>query len=148
VTDYAALLSAIHRVFPSCRLEPVAKAELDAISRRFPGVPQHYLAFLRQVGWGSLGDNFMLYSGLVEPDVIFDAETAPGLVGLVFLGDNFAGEVVGFDTRDGWRLVAFDNSYSADPEPQERRTLAEFIAERLAHCETGVSETSADRSGD
>jgi hypothetical protein len=148
VTDYAALLAAIHRVFPTCRLEPVAEPEMAAISRRFPGVPEHYLEFLRHIGWGSLGDNIMLYSGLVAPDEIFDAETAAGLVGVVFLGDDFSGEVVGFDTRDGWRLVGFDNSYSAEPEPQEARTLAEFIAERLAYCEPGEPEPSADRPRD
>lgn len=140
MTDYAALLSAIHRVFPNCRLQPVAKPDLDDVSKQFPGVPQHYLAFMQQVGWGSLGDNFMLYSGLVEPHEIFDSETAAGLVGLVFPGDDFAGEVVGFDTQEGWRLVAFDNSYSAEAEPQEPKTLAEFIAERHAHYEAGESE--------
>jgi hypothetical protein len=148
VTDYAALLAAIHRVFPACRLEPVADPDLAAIGRQFPDVPGHYLEFLRQVGWGSLGDNFMLYSGLVAPDEIFDAETAAGLAGIVFLGDNFAGEVVGFDTRDGWRLVSFDNSVSPEPDPQEARTLAEFIAERLAYCESGEPEASADRPRD
>jgi hypothetical protein len=148
VTDYAALLAAIHRVFPACRLEPVAEPELAAISRRFPGVPEHYLDFLRHVGWGSLVDNFMLYGGLVEPDEIFDAETAAGLAGIVFLGDNFAGEVVGFDTRDGWRLVGFDNSFSPVPDPQEARTLAEFIAERIAYCEPGEPEAPSDRPRD
>ena len=113
--------------------------------KRFPDVPGHYLEFLQHVGWGSLGDNFMLYSGLVEPDGIFDAETAAGLAGIVFLGDNFAGEVVGFDMRDRWRLVGFDNSYSAEPDPQEAKTLAEFIAERIAWCESGEPEAPADR---
>lgn len=145
MTDYATLRAAIHRVFLTCRLEPVAEPELAVIRSRFPGVPEHYLDFLRHVGWGWLGDNFMLYSGLVEPDEIFDAETAAGLAGLVFLGDNFAGEVVGFDTRDAWRLVGFDNSYSAEPEPQEARTLEEFIADRVAHCESGEPEAPADR---
>ncbi len=99
-------------------------------------------------GGGSLGDNFMLYSGLVDPDEIFDAETAAGLAGIVFLGDNFAGEIVGFDTRDGWQLVAFDNSVSADPDPQEARTLAEFIAERIAYCEPGEPGATADSPRD
>jgi hypothetical protein len=148
VTDYAALLAAIHRVFPACRLEALAEPELAAISRRFPGVPEHYLEFLRHVGWGSLGDNFMLYSGLVEPDEIFDSETAASLPGLVFFGDNFAGEVVGFDTRDAWRLVGFDNSYLPEPNPQEVKTLGEFIAERIAWCESGEPEAPADRPRD
>ena len=145
VIDYAQLLAAIHRVFPASRLEPVAEPELAAMRRQFPRVPEHYLEFLRRVGYGSLGDNFMLYSGLCEPDEIFDAHTAVGLAGIVFFGDNFAGWIVGFDTRDGWRLVGFDNSVSPDPDPEEARTVAEFIAARIADCECGEPGAPADR---
>jgi hypothetical protein len=47
-----------------------------------------------------------------------------------------------------WRLVGFDNSDSAEPELQEAGTLAEFIAERVAHCESGEPEAPADRPCD
>jgi hypothetical protein len=133
---FGPLLSTLRRVFPNSRLEPVAEPKLAAIRKQYPDVPEHYLAFLRNVGYGSLGDTFMIYSGPVESGEIFDPQTAAGLDGLLFFGDNFAGWVVGFDTRRGWRLVGFDNSYHAEPEPEQARTIGEFIAQRLADQES------------
>jgi hypothetical protein len=73
----------------------------------------------------------MIYSGPVEPGEIFDPQTADALDGLLFLGDDFAGWVVGFDTRRGWRLVGVDHG-TPDAEPQGARTVGEFVARRLA----------------
>jgi hypothetical protein len=131
--DFGPLLTALRRVFPASRLEPVAEPELAAIRRQHPGVPQHYLAFLRQVGYGSLGRSFMVYSGLVESDEIFGARSAT-LDGVVFFGDNFAGTVVGFDTRHGWRLVGVDD-HTLEVDPEAARTVGEFIARRVAEQE-------------
>lgn len=135
VEDFGPLLTALQRVFPTCQLVRVSEPELVAIRQRHSDVPDHYLTFLREVGWGSLCGTFMLYSGLVEPGEIFDPQTAADLDGILFFGDNFAGWVVGFDTHRSWRLVGFDNSYHAAPEPEAARTIGEFIALRLAEQE-------------
>lgn len=135
--DRAALSEAIRRVFPASRLEPATAEKVAAIRRRFPDVPPDYLEFLQRVGWGSLGDsNFMVYSGPCEPGDVFDAAAAEGFAGLVFVGDNFGGWMVGFDTRQDWRLVGVDSG-SSDPEPYplEQETLADFIARRIADRE-------------
>jgi hypothetical protein len=133
--DFGALLTTIRRAFPASRLEPVSKPELDALRSQFPGVPEHYLDFLRHVGYGSLRDSFMIYSGLVEPDEIF-ATRAASLEGIVFFGDTFGGTIVGFDTRHGWRLVSVDD-HTLEVEPEEARTVGEFLARRLAEQEEG-----------
>ena len=108
--DFEVLAESIRQVFPGSGLELATEQELAVIRREHPDVPADYLEFLRRVGWGSLaGNNFMIYSGLVEPSAIFDEATAAELAGLLFLGDDFSGCVVGFDTRAGWRLVGVDN---------------------------------------
>jgi len=131
--DFGPLLTTIRRLFPEARLQPVAKPELDAIRQRYPGVPESYLAFLRQVGAGSLGGTFMIYDGLVDPDEIFPMSEV-SLDGIAFFGDTYGGTVVGFDTRRDWRLVAVDD-HTLEVEPEEARTLGEFIARRLAEQE-------------
>src|SRR5262245_60066240 len=73
--DHAALAKRIDRVHPDSRLEPLSEAQLQSIAAEFPGAPQHYLQFLRDIGWGSFGDNFMFYSGPVAPSDVFDVET-------------------------------------------------------------------------
>jgi hypothetical protein len=135
VEDFAPLLDAIRRVFPTARLTPVGDAEVAAIRSQFPDVPDHYLNFLRHVGWGSLGDNFMLYSGLVEANEIFDSRTPADLAGILFLGDNLAGWMLGFDTRNRWRLVGVDSS-SLTPEPEPAQTVRAFFAQRASEWDS------------
>jgi hypothetical protein len=131
--DFAPLLADIRRVFPSSSLTTLGDAQLATIRDRYPGVPDHYLAFLRTVGWGRLGNsNFMVYSGPIEPSEFFGPDDASCLVGILFFGDNFSGWHVGFDTRNGWELVGVDSA-SPDPFPEEATTIAEFIAGRVSN---------------
>ncbi len=133
--DFTRLHDAIRRFFPTARLTPLGEAELSAIRSEFPQVPDHYLNFLRHVGWGSLGDNFMLYSGLVEANEIFDSRTSADLAGILFLGDDFAGWMLGFDTRNCWRLVGVDSS-SLTAEPEQAQTMGDFFAQRASEWES------------
>jgi hypothetical protein len=129
--EFERLRATFGQVFPTSRMEPVAEPALAAIRREYPGVPEHYLAFLREIGWGSLGGWFMVYSGPVEPDEIFDRDTAAGLEGLVFFGDTFGSTIFGFDRREGWRLVGVDH-HTSQIDPEEAATVGEFLARRLA----------------
>src|SRR5262245_17993998 len=146
--DFGPLLATLRRVFPTSSLEPVAEAELEAIRRGHPGVPSHYLAFLRQVGYGMLGGTLVLYSGLVEPDEIF-ATRAASLEGIAFFGD-FCGEtIVGFDTRHSWRLVEVEH-HTLDIDPREERTVGELLTRWLAEqeeAEPSAADDSAIRGG-
>jgi hypothetical protein len=140
--DFDALAASIRRVFPGSRLEPATNEQLDAERRDHPDVPAHYTEFLRRIGWGSLGDrNFMIYSGLVGPADILDPVTAAELAGLLLLGDDFGGWVIGFDTRAGWRLVGVDNGSA--PKPLGPRTAAEFIAQRVADAQDAERDRPA-----
>lgn len=132
---HSKIRDSIMRVFPDAQLIPLTDQELNEIRLRFPGVPDHYLSFLGSIGYGSLGRNFMLYSGPCEPSDFFDDATAVNLKGIVFFGDNFSGWMVGFDTRDDWRIVGVDCS-SLDPFPESHQTVADFFAQRVAAMES------------
>jgi hypothetical protein len=144
--DFEALAASIRRVFPGSRIETATEEELAAVRRDHPDTPAHYTEFLRRVGWGSLGGgNFMIYSGPVGPADIFDEATAAKLAGVLLLGDDFGGWVVGFDSRDSWRLVGVDNGSA--PEPLEQQTLAEFIAQRIADAQDVEPDAAPNRGG-
>jgi hypothetical protein len=146
VDAFAELTDAIHRVFPGSRFEPATEEQLAAVRRDYPDAPAHYLEFLKRIGWGALGGgNFMVYRGLVAPADIFDPATTAELAGVAFLGDDFGGWVVGFDTRAGWRLIGVDNGSS--PQPLEHRTLAEFIGRRVADAQDAEPHGAPDRGG-
>ncbi len=131
---YTELAAAIRRVFPVSRLEPINAEQLATELRDHPDAPHDYFEFLQRVGWGSLGNSyFMIYSGLIGPQEIFDPATAAELTGVLLLGDDFSGWSVGFDTQAGWRLVGTD--HGAEPHPIEQRSLSEYIARLVADAE-------------
>jgi hypothetical protein len=132
--DFAPLLTTLRRVFPQAQLETLSDEQLAAIRKQHPGVPEHYLAFLRLVGWGSVCSSLMLYDGLVGPEEIFDPETASKLEGIVLFGDNMSGDVVGFEIRDGWRIVEVWHD-SLTVHPISARTIGEYIAQKFADWE-------------
>ena len=133
--ERATLAERIRRVLPASRFEPVPPAGIQSILAEFPGVRHDYLAFLREIGWGHLGEsNFMFYSGLLEPSDIFDIETARSLEGVVLFGDDFAGWSAGFDTRHDWRIIGIDST-DLQVEPEREQTILGFLHARLNDME-------------
>lgn len=76
----------------------------------------------------------MIYSGLVGPEDIFDPETACGLRGLLFFGDNYSGNLFGFDMNHGWQIAEVDGSDRL-PWFEDAKTIGEFIARRFVNQE-------------
>lgn len=133
--DYEALSEAIQRAFPKSRLERISELQAAVIHDKYPDAPQHYSDFLLRIGWGSLGDgNYAIYSTLFEPSEIFDEETALDLEGILFVGDDYSGWVLGFDTRHNWQLVEVGGAL-LKPTPIEHPSLASFIRERVTDRE-------------
>jgi len=87
------------------------------------------LEFLRFIGAGCIGDSrYAIYHGPVEPDFIFDQETAQGLGNVVLLGDDFAGTHEAYLWSDG---IAISGSIDASHPKFEAHTdsgMLEFIA--------------------
>lgn len=129
--DWDALQSTIRDQFPESDLTTLDEASIAALRAEHPDVPLHYTDFLSQVGWGSLGGVFMIYSGPCKPSSFFGTNPPAALDGILFVGDDNAGWMIGFDTRNGWRFVGVD-SCSRESSPEMADTLAAFIAERLA----------------
>ena len=122
----------IQRVFPDSKLERLSDQEIEALRIEYPKVPLHYIEFLQRIGWGRLGNsNFMIYSGLITPDNIFDSATAEELSGLVLFGDNFSGWMTGIDLNNSWAMVSIDHE-SLGVEVLGQQTLFSFIENRIS----------------
>jgi hypothetical protein len=129
-TNLEALLRSIRSIWPDSELQPLKFEEISAIQRAYPGVPAHYLAFLQQIGWGSLGPgDFMIYSGLVAARDVFSF--VPELAGVWLIGDDYSGWCLGFDSNENWRMVSVDDT-DRRPYPVECPDVAGFIAVRMA----------------
>ena len=124
--DLDRLRATIQRLYPGTELTRLSEEQLAELRREYPGIPEHYLAYLHQVGYGDVA--LMFYAGPVSPEEIFGSEDAASLEGILFIADDFAGWSLGLDSRNGWRLVGVDSA-GPQPMPEEAQTLAEFVGQ-------------------
>lgn len=83
--------------------------EADKMKRQFPGVPEDFLAYLREVGAGAFREcQYTVYGFLGTPDESLGAGVLyrqdPSIAVLCF-GDNFSGDLSGFLPEARWAVV-------------------------------------------
>ena len=104
---------------------------MSRLTGQFPDVPAHLIDFFSQIGCGSIGDSMYMIYGLIEPEEIFDKETAAGLQGVVLIGDDFAGHHEAYDRRSRWTFGSV-RSGGGFQRHVKYRTFIDFIEEWFA----------------
>ncbi|WP_299005965.1 SMI1/KNR4 family protein [uncultured Shewanella sp.] len=111
-------------------LQKISSKESLGLFKIHPDIPQDYISFLTELGFGGLAqDSYMIYSGLMASDEIYDKESAEELKNILFFGDDFMGYCSGFDTENEWRIVEvdpIDKSYEVT-----HSSFSEFIQDLL-----------------
>jgi len=112
---------------PFATLTPISKEEASELRQQHPGLPEDYIEFLEQVGYGSVGPNrFSIYEAPGEPSDIFDEETASACGPVILIGDDFQGYILAFRTTD-WSLL--EVSPSGEPDPPLGVTFQQYVEE-------------------
>ncbi len=94
----------------NCFKRPPDK-ELEAQIKRYPGIPCDYMDFLKEIGYGDIGDGYLIiYSSLISPSDVYDSVKANKLRDIVFLGDDFSGNCIGFENFGVRELVEVDEN--------------------------------------
>lgn len=120
----------ILKSMPKSRLKLVGSDQMQGLLSQTPWLPANYLEFLMQVGFGTIGDGrYSIYQGPIQPDFIFDGETARSLGSVVLIGDDFAGTHEAF-LRSG-DISVFGSVDSSRPrfQPHTHSGMFEFIHE-------------------
>ncbi|MEZ6128796.1 MAG: hypothetical protein R3C59_08950 [Planctomycetaceae bacterium] len=76
--------------------------QVSAILAAYPDVPEDYLAYLVEIGWGAIAMSFVIYNGPKSFSDVYLRSDAPDTV--VLIGDNMAGKCMGYDTST-WDIV-------------------------------------------
>jgi hypothetical protein len=103
---------------------------------KHPGLPDDYVSFLEDVGWGDVADGrYMFYSSLVGPDTFgWEGEA---LQQILFFGDDFAGQHGGFFTATNpWVVVTVDSANPNDMTSlnyhlDKRHSFTQFVEKLL-----------------
>ncbi|MGE8362661.1 hypothetical protein [Pseudomonas sp.] len=96
------------------RTTTLTPTQVQALRAAHPGLPEEYLAYLGDVGFGETASGYMIYSGPVSPEEIHGA--AFDRAGIVLLGDDLAGYGFGYDvTSSCYGEVGPDGTWHAWP---------------------------------
>jgi hypothetical protein len=98
-------------------------AELREMQRQFPGIPEDYTTFLRELGSGNLGE-IQVYSGPIGPRDVYPLASGE-LEKVVLIGDDMQGYCFGFDVGNRFQLVEVDPKGQVDRSIE--RTFGELV---------------------
>ena len=106
-------------------------AAVERIREAFPGVPEDYLAYLREIGPGSVRE---CQYGIHKPiwcheEPAFSWFETRGRKLLVF-GHNFSGDMFAFDAKHNYRVVELLHE-TMEVWPFKRGGFKEFVRERM-----------------
>jgi hypothetical protein len=84
-------------------LPKLLASDIDALRSHYPELPEAYLDFLQEVGYGKLGE-IQLYSAPTNAQSIY-SPLPEHLQRILLIGDDMQGYCFGFDMDDGFCLV-------------------------------------------
>jgi hypothetical protein len=119
------------------RRTTLTAAEIGELRTAYPGIPDDYLDYLTEVGWGSFREcQYMVYGGPIDPDEIFGAQ-AVAVFGkrILCFGDNFSGDPGAFLPDEDWKVVEIWHD-SLDIH-QTNKNFGAFIREQMLMDENG-----------
>ncbi|TWT92608.1 hypothetical protein [Neorhodopirellula pilleata] len=100
---------------PATSFMPVETDWVDSVARRFPGMPKELRHLYLTYGYGPIGKSRYMIHCLLEPDEIYDPETARGLDGVLIVGDDFAGNCEAYDAANGWLFGSIGSNGCFEP---------------------------------
>lgn len=125
-----ALREKVESELTDSNLTKATDEEISKLLSEYPCLPEDYLSLLKEIGYGSYGEmGFSIYGGPIDPEEIFDSETAKGLKEYVFIGDDYSGWMIGYKkTQNGYAFKEFDHQEVMELDPTN---IIDFLAEEL-----------------
>jgi hypothetical protein len=117
------LRAAIEAQHPESDLTPLTKAELRALRKEHPGLPDELAALWSIVGCGFVQPSCYALHCLLDPTFLWGkravARDLPHLQGVWIVGDDFAGGHEAYDSKDGWAFVHIEGGGMMTRQPDE-----------------------------
>lgn len=109
---------------------PLMEQDREYLEQNRSRLPEDYVDFLLQIGWGDLSSRLMIYSGPLRPEEIYG--NRPDLpVDMMMFGDDYSGHCFGFYRSDS-------NVHQIEPGTMVIRSLgtsfAVFIRDLIARA--------------
>ncbi|MAT15889.1 MAG: hypothetical protein CMJ46_11550 [Planctomyces sp.] len=107
MTDYSFIQESIQKYPDLFHSVAMADRSISQIVSAYPNIPVDYVEFLRQFGSIQIEtDLFTIYGQVLLPGYIFGEGVPSELSSMIFIGDDFSGDMTGFNT-DNWQLIEY-----------------------------------------
>ena len=108
----------------------MTEVEITSIQLQYPGIPTEYLSYLKNVGWGDFREcGYMIYSGLVTLDSLGLSEAYLLKEDVIFFGDNFSGDMAGFNINNNYSVVEL--WHESGKLHETKLNFRKFIGEKM-----------------
>lgn len=111
--------------------EIISEQQAAKLVSLFPNIPLDYIDYLKEIGAGSFRDShYMVYSNLMELQDFGLQESYPKASHIKFFGDNFSGDLAGFDLskKDGFVIELWHDTGELH---HTKKKFKDYIRERL-----------------
>lgn len=75
---------------------------IESAQSKYSGMPDDLVYLYRTLGYGNVGESRYMIHALIEPEDIYDSDTAKELEGCLIVGDDYAGNCEAYDAKNGW----------------------------------------------
>jgi hypothetical protein len=112
---------------PATSFRPANTEWINSAVTQFPGMPDDLLRLYENYGYGTIGHSRYMIHCLMEPDEIYDPETALGLAGVLVVGDDFAGHCEAYDAANGWMFGSIGSNGNFEPYDGIYSSFTDFL---------------------
>lgn len=112
---------------PATSFMPVKSEWFESKAKQYPGMPEELKRLYTTHGYGSIGDSRYMIHCLLDPDEIYDPETAIELEGVFIVGDNFAGNCEAYDAANGWPFGSIGSNGRFEPYGERYQSFTHFL---------------------
>jgi hypothetical protein len=109
--------------------------EIEKIKSEHKNIPDEYLDYLKEIGWGSFRQcQFMIFGAPLELDDL-GVETDIDETGIIFFGDNFGGDLSGFNLKKSEKVIEW--VHELDEICETEKTFKEYIRRMMGMGKNG-----------
>jgi hypothetical protein len=144
--EEVAFLAAVEKRAEMNRRRLLDAAAVERIREAFPGVPEDYLAYLREIGRGAAREcQYAIYEfpAWCDEEPALSWFESNGRKLLVF-GDNFSGDLFAFDAEHNYRVVELLHE-NMGVWPFKRGGFKEFVREQMLLGPDGTDQRGRRR---
>ena len=88
----------------------LTRNQIESIKENYPLIPDEYLSWITDNGWGEDESGYMIYSSPAYSTEIFGTDCPENIKSVVLVGDDMAGYSIGYKViSDKAQLVGIDS---------------------------------------